>query len=82
MILMWQTYINCKSLIATIGSNMVSTTDTLQVVTINIIGTNFNFNSVTEAKVNKIIDQMIQSSSGYDGTSTVLLKIIWLYPEL
>ena len=61
---------------------MVSTTDTRQVVTINIIGTNFNFNSVTEAKVNKIIDQMIQSSSGYDGTSTVLLKIIWLYPEL
>ena len=67
---------------AMIGSNVASTIDTPPNCSYKDylkmdFGTNFKFNTVTEAKVQSIIDQLnSKSSSGYDGISTSLLKKI------
>ena len=67
-----------------IGSNMASTINTPPNCSHKDylkmdIGTNFKFNTVTEAKVQNIIEQLnSRSSSGYDGLSTSLLKKIKL----
>ena len=67
---------------AMIGSNVASNIDTPPNCSYKDylkmdFGTNFKFNTVTEAKVQSIIDQLnSKSSSGYDGISTSLLKKI------